>query len=39
MAAEKKKVEEETVRLRRELQDFCVGFSTQDEDLEVNYQK
>ena len=39
MAAEKEKVEEETVRLRRELQDFCVGFSTQEEDLEVDYQK
>lgn len=39
MAADKKKAEEKTVQLKWELQDLQVGFTSQKEDFEVNYQK
>lgn len=39
MATDKKKVEEEVVWLRQDLQNLRVGFVTQKEDLEADYQK
>lgn len=37
MGTKKKKAEEETARLRRELQDLRVGFAALKKDLEVDY--
>ena len=39
MVAKNKKAEEETTRLKRELQDLRIRFAAQKKDLEVNYQK
>ena len=39
MAANKKKTEEEVVRLRQELQILWAGFAAQKEDFEAGYQK
>ena len=39
MEVSKKKIEEETERLKQELQDLQVGFATQKEQLEAEYQK
>ena len=39
IAAKNEKAKEEVVQLRRELQNLRVGFATQKEDLEVDYQK
>ena len=39
MAVDKNKAEKKAAQLRHELQDLRVGFATQKEDLEVDYQK
>ena len=39
MKTEKEKTKEETIRLRRELQDLQAGFVAQKKDLEADYQK
>lgn len=39
MVVEKEKAEDETTRLRWELQDLQAGFATQNEDLEMDYLK